>query len=288
MCLLVRAFLQSLLSTSGWRWWAAPVGAPCVFEIQFRGRWAANGELESLLQILARSLSVGSKGCGPWSSGRVDVEYSVVLQASADESCEWPCCLLPLGAHHRRRVRGCHSRLEQEYAVVSIANPLPLFRIQPVDGRFPPGIAERDVYGFGVLSERDREAAFAEGMQGAVDERLRRGAVAGGIAAPGQVVPQRRQPLLAPGSLWVVDESEGSQRVGGTILVPVGVRVVHGRASVADGDRAVCAPKVSEGYRLTARRGRDPSSNARRQRSLTWKNGGSAGDPVELALRAPV
>ena len=77
-----------------------------------------------------------------------------------------------------------------ECVVVSIANPLARVRIRPADGRLFPGIADRDVYWFEAHCERDREAAFAEGVRELLTSVFDGGIVAGGVAAPGQVLPR--------------------------------------------------------------------------------------------------
>ena len=200
--------------------------------------WATDGESESLSQVLGSS-QPQFEGRGHWSFGRVDVGCSVVLLASDEPHC-------------------------------SLCGISALVRIQHVDGRFPPGIAERDVHGFGVICERGREDAFTEGIQGVVDvsdkgllpvESLRLGKscrrrrwdnlskVLLQVGPPRMNVPIRLV-WAPPKSFLVVDESLASKRVGDPILVSVGVRTVHGRALVDDGELAVCARYVPEGTEL--------------------------------------
>ena len=161
-----------------------------------------------------------------WTSSREDVDCSAAHVASSDESCVCRFAHFNLGDEvWRERLVVGHITGNEfvvatpdwdfEFAVVSIANILALVRIHPVDCRLLPGIAERCVRLCGTLGERDREAAFADGIQEGVRASS---TAAGGLAALGHVVPQVGQPtqlLLQDGPLIeVVSSHRNVPRLG--------------------------------------------------------------------------
>ena len=193
--------------------------------------------------------------------------------------------------------------------MVSIAHPLALVRIQPVDGRLFPGIAERDLYALGALSECDRKSRLRRRDSGSCWRAFSTRVVAGGVAAPGRFVPQVGEPLPAPAAGWTAEEGRpfrptraplgsllvvepaGSKRVVDPILVPVGVRVVHGRVWTMTSARQARGIFPRTSFRVqTCSRTRSrpfiasemihgPHAGKGRQR---WRSGGAP------ALHAPV